>query len=101
MVLFAQVGDGTTSVTLLAGELLKEMKPFIEDGVHPQIIIRCIRKAVALVSSCRPIVLVTQHRVLTLVFVSCTVCAMLVCLVILLLISLLWIPEMKETLEVL
>nr|KAG5714223.1 hypothetical protein BaRGS_018440 [Batillaria attramentaria] len=44
----AEVGDGTTSVTLLAGELLKETKPFIEDRVHPQIIIRALRKATAL-----------------------------------------------------
>jgi len=44
----AEVGDGTTSVTLIAGELLKEMKPFIEDGVHPQIIIRSVRKALCL-----------------------------------------------------
>ena len=45
-----KVGDGTTSVTLLAGELLKETKSFVEDGVHPQIIIRSVRKATALVS---------------------------------------------------
>ncbi|KAL8570398.1 T-complex protein 1 subunit eta [Nucella lapillus] len=44
----AEVGDGTTSVTLLAGELLKETKPYVEDGVHPQIIIRAIRKATML-----------------------------------------------------
>ena len=35
----AEVGDGTTSVTLLAGEILKEAKNFIDDGMHPQIII--------------------------------------------------------------
>jgi len=29
-----EVGDGTTSVTLLAGELLKEAKNFIEEGMH-------------------------------------------------------------------
>jgi T-complex protein 1 subunit eta len=40
-----QVGDGTTSVVLLACEFLKAAKPFIEDGVHPQIIIRGYRKA--------------------------------------------------------
>ncbi|RWW43219.1 hypothetical protein BHE74_00051141, partial [Ensete ventricosum] len=34
------VGDGTTTVVLLAGEFLKEAKPFIEDGVHPQNLIR-------------------------------------------------------------
>ena len=41
----AEVGDGTTSVTLLACELLKVSKPFIEDGEHPQIIMRGYRKA--------------------------------------------------------
>ena len=36
----AEVGDGTTTVTLLAAELLRLAKPFIEDGVHPQIIVK-------------------------------------------------------------
>lgn len=45
---FPQVGDGTTSVVLLAGEILKKCKPFIEDNVHPQIIVRGIRKATQL-----------------------------------------------------
>ena len=40
-----EVGDGTTSVCLLAGELLRQVKPFIEDGVHPQVIIRGFRDA--------------------------------------------------------
>lgn len=31
-----QVGDGTTSVVIIAGEFLKEAKPFIEEGVHPR-----------------------------------------------------------------
>ena len=34
-----EVGDGTTSVILLAGELLKEARQFIEDGMSPQVII--------------------------------------------------------------
>uniref|UniRef100_A0A7I4YS87 T-complex protein 1 subunit eta n=1 Tax=Haemonchus contortus TaxID=6289 RepID=A0A7I4YS87_HAECO len=41
----AEVGDGTTSVVVLAAEILKRMKPFIEDGVHPQLLIRAITKA--------------------------------------------------------
>jgi len=44
----AEVGDGTTSVVLLASEFLKNAKPFIEDGVHPQILVRAYRKAAAL-----------------------------------------------------
>merc|ERR1712070_514806 len=41
----AEVGDGTTTVTVLAGELLKECKQFVEDGVHPQGIARAFRTA--------------------------------------------------------
>uniref|UniRef100_A0A1B6CDI9 T-complex protein 1 subunit eta n=1 Tax=Clastoptera arizonana TaxID=38151 RepID=A0A1B6CDI9_9HEMI len=44
----AEVGDGTTSVVLLAGEFLKQVKPFVEEGVHPRIIIKAIRKALQL-----------------------------------------------------
>jgi T-complex protein 1 subunit eta len=39
----AEVGDGTTSVVILAGEFLKQCKPFVEEGVHPRIIIRAFR----------------------------------------------------------
>jgi T-complex protein 1 subunit eta len=41
----AEVGDGTTSVVLLAGEFLRESKPYIEEGVHPQVIIKAFREA--------------------------------------------------------
>merc|ERR1719440_1330148 len=41
----AEVGDGTTSVVLLAGEFLRECKPFVEEGVHPQVIIKAYREA--------------------------------------------------------
>ena len=34
----AEVGDGTTSVVLLAGELLKESRQFIEEGVSPHVV---------------------------------------------------------------
>lgn len=44
----AEVGDGTTSVVLLAVEILKQMKPFVEEGVHPQILIRNIRAAASI-----------------------------------------------------
>ena len=40
-----EVGDGTTSVTIFAGELLKESKQFIEEGMHPSVIIRGYREA--------------------------------------------------------
>ncbi|CCE86965.1 Piso0_005490 [Millerozyma farinosa CBS 7064] len=41
----AEVGDGTTSVAILAGELLKESKTFIEDGMSTHVIIKGLRKA--------------------------------------------------------
>uniref|UniRef100_H2Z7T7 T-complex protein 1 subunit eta n=1 Tax=Ciona savignyi TaxID=51511 RepID=H2Z7T7_CIOSA len=41
----SEVGDGTTTVTLLAAELLKQAKCFVEDGVHPQLIVRAYRQA--------------------------------------------------------
>jgi len=41
----AEVGDGTTSVVLLAAEFLKQSKTFIEEGLHPQVLIRSLRKA--------------------------------------------------------
>ncbi|GAA5908078.1 hypothetical protein JCM6882_000220 [Rhodosporidiobolus microsporus] len=44
----AEVGDGTTSVVLLAAELMREAKPFIEDGVSPHVIIKAYRKAAEL-----------------------------------------------------
>lgn len=44
----AEIGDGTTSVVLLAGSMLKAVKPFVEEGVHPQIIIRNVRTAAKL-----------------------------------------------------
>merc|ERR1719356_1333959 len=44
----SEVGDGTTSVVVLAGEFLKQCKPFVEEGVHPRVIIKSFRKATAL-----------------------------------------------------
>jgi len=41
----AEVGDGTTSVVLLAGEFLKESKQFVEDGLHSAHIIKGYRTA--------------------------------------------------------
>jgi len=47
----AEVGDGTTSVVLLAAEILKEVKEFVEDGLHPRIIIKGLREASTLAVS--------------------------------------------------
>lgn len=41
----AEVGDGTTTIVLLATEILKLCKPFVEEGLHPQIIVKGLRKA--------------------------------------------------------
>jgi len=39
----AEVGDGTTSVVLLASEIMKNCKGFVEEGVHPQVIVKSLR----------------------------------------------------------
>jgi T-complex protein 1 subunit eta len=44
----AEVGDGTTSVVVLAGEILKEVKDFVEQGVSTQTIIKGLRRASAM-----------------------------------------------------
>ena len=41
----AEVGDGTTTVVLLAAEFLREAQAFIEEGVHPYAIVRAYRAA--------------------------------------------------------
>lgn len=44
----AEVGDGTTSVVVLAGEILKEVKDHVEQGVSSQTIIKGLRRASAM-----------------------------------------------------
>ncbi|GAB1733100.1 putative T-complex protein 1 subunit [Hortaea werneckii] len=41
----AEVGDGTTSVVVLAGEVLKEVKEHVEQGVSSQILVKGLRRA--------------------------------------------------------
>ncbi|KAI9844900.1 MAG: T-complex protein 1 subunit eta [Sclerophora amabilis] len=41
----AEVGDGTTSVVVLAGETLKEIKDHVEAGVSSQTIVKGLRRA--------------------------------------------------------
>lgn len=43
-----EVGDGTTTVALFAAELLKQVKPLVEEGVHPQVIVQAFRKGLNL-----------------------------------------------------
>lgn len=40
-----EVGDGTTSVVILAGELLTVLSSFIEQGIHPVVLIRAYNQA--------------------------------------------------------
>jgi len=44
----AEVGDGTTSVVVLAGEILKEMKEHVEQNVSSRLITKAIRRTSAL-----------------------------------------------------
>lgn len=45
----AEVGDGTTSVVLLAAHMLKEIRGFIEEGVSSHLIMKGFRQAAQLV----------------------------------------------------
>lgn len=47
----AEVGDGTTSVTIFAGELMKEAKPFLEEGISSHVIMKGYRRAVDLATA--------------------------------------------------
>ncbi|KAK9854730.1 hypothetical protein MYU51_003999 [Penicillium brevicompactum] len=44
----AEVGDGTTSVVVLAGEILKEVRELVEQGVSSQTIMKGLRRAGAM-----------------------------------------------------
>lgn len=44
----AEVGDGTTSVVVLAGEVLKEVRELVEQGVSAQTIVKGLRRASAM-----------------------------------------------------
>jgi T-complex protein 1 subunit eta len=39
-----EVGDGTTTVVLIACELLDQAKRFLQEGIHPKILIKVFRK---------------------------------------------------------
>ncbi|KAI0004748.1 chaperonin Cpn60/TCP-1 family [Xylariaceae sp. FL0662B] len=47
----AEVGDGTTSVVVLAGEMLKEVKEHVEQGISSQIIIKGLRRALSMATN--------------------------------------------------
>lgn len=46
-----EVGDGTTSVILIAGEILKNSKNFIEEGMNPQTLVKGYKLAQKFVRS--------------------------------------------------
>lgn len=55
----SEVGDGTTSVAVLAAELLREAEKMVAMKIHPQVIIAGYRKALniaqeALKASAKP-----------------------------------------------
>jgi len=41
------VGDGTTTAVIIAGELLKKAEELLDDGIHPTLIVKGYRQAVA------------------------------------------------------
>lgn len=45
----AEVGDGTTSVVLLAAQFLKEIRQYIEEGMRAHVIIKGYRMAADMV----------------------------------------------------
>jgi T-complex protein 1 subunit zeta len=60
-----QVGDGTTSVVLLVGELLKQADRFISEGVHPTIIAEgfdLAKKEALTVSACDSVALGAKNK---------------------------------------
>ena len=67
-----EVGDGTTSVIILAGELLHTALPFLEDQYHPTVIVKgymkALQDAVAIVDDlCFPIEVNNRDQMLKLV----------------------------------
>ena len=40
-----EIGDGTTSVVVLAGEMLRTAKQFIDEGMNPQLVIKAYRQS--------------------------------------------------------
>jgi len=60
----AEVGDGTTSVVLLAAQLLKEVRGYIEEGVSPHIIMKGFRQASQLVRELQPVIFYIHSNLL-------------------------------------
>lgn len=56
----SEIGDGTTSVVVLAGALLKACAPLVEEGMHPRLIIRAYQKCLRL---CREAIAAAEKKV--------------------------------------
>jgi thermosome subunit len=50
----AEVGDGTTTVVVLAGKLLEQAEMLLDEGIHPTIIIDGFKKALDFINSTIP-----------------------------------------------
>ncbi|CAI2182533.1 2665_t:CDS:2 [Funneliformis geosporum] len=67
-----EVGDGTTSVIILAGEVLAQALPYLERNIHPIIIISAFKKALedaikAIEEISKPVDILDQKEMLNLV----------------------------------
>ena len=67
-----EVGDGTTSVIILAGELLSVAQPFLERGLHPRLLVsayvRALDSAIAVMTrACLPLDTNDRQQMMSLV----------------------------------
>jgi T-complex protein 1 subunit gamma len=67
-----EVGDGTTSVIILAGEILGAVEGFLEKDIHPTVIVGAYFKAlediVRIIEGLGVILISSYFRVLTLMY---------------------------------
>lgn len=70
-----EVGDGTTSVIILTGELMSVAKPFIEMNIHPTVIVSAYYKALEVaknvISACARTIDVNKDDEVFLALQSC------------------------------
>lgn len=68
-----EVGDGTTSVIILAGELMSMAQPFLEQNLHPTMIISAYRQALDDINLflrhdvCQPVDLKDESQILQII----------------------------------
>lgn len=66
-----EVGDGTTSVTVLAAELLREAEKLIAQKIHPQTIVEGYR--IASIAALKALEKVTDDNAWVSIFLDCSV----------------------------